>query len=77
MANEYPRLLGRFNYTTFKEGIYNIVFTPFHGSIQVVVAKNLSWKDVQEFLEDLNAITADIYQLSLDSQQFATEKVEE
>lgn len=54
--NREPRLIGRFNYLQYKKDIYTLVFVPYVGSSCQVVARNLSFEEVKELMDDLNSV---------------------
>lgn len=49
-----PRVLGRFNYITFKPGLFNILFYPYFGNTATIIARNLTREDMEQIVGELN-----------------------
>lgn len=49
-----PTVLGKFNYVTYDEKTYNILFLPFTGSSAIIVVRNLTFDEAKELVLGLN-----------------------
>lgn len=54
--DDFPKILGKFNFITVKPDLYDILFIPFIGAGAVIIAKNLSYDLMIKMREDLNAV---------------------
>lgn len=50
-----PKVIGRFNYTSYKENLYNIVFTPFREATCMIIVRNLPRGEAIALKQELNA----------------------
>lgn len=56
------KILGKFNYISYKPGLYDLLFIPFFGAGAVIIAKNMTWQEMDKLKGELNeslAITRD------------------
>ncbi len=49
-----PQVLGRFNFLSFKKDLFDVLFYPFEGSATVIIARNLTYDEMQELRTGLN-----------------------
>lgn len=49
-----PKFIGRFNYFSYTADHYNIMFVPYHSPVTVIIAKNLTWDEMNSLLRGLN-----------------------
>lgn len=54
LDRDNPKVLGQFNFLTFKKDLFNIMFIPFSGSNAIIIARNLSKEDMEITLEEFN-----------------------
>ena len=50
---------GRFNYLSVKPGIFDVIFKPIQGIVQITVAYGLTREDAVELMEELNHLIDD------------------
>lgn len=56
-----PRLLGRFNFLSYKEDSYNLLFTPYEGAACMLVARNLPRDIMENLKKGLNGALKDAH----------------
>jgi hypothetical protein len=49
-----PMILGRFNYLSYKQDSYNVIFLPFHGAYASIVARNLGKEEALAMISEFN-----------------------
>lgn len=50
----YPAILGRFNYFSYTEDLFNIMFVSYVGNNMIMVAKNLTREELNTLRKKLN-----------------------
>lgn len=61
MPNNTPKLLGRFNFLSYKEDSYNLLFTPYEGAACMLVARNLPRDIMENLKKGLNGALKDAH----------------
>jgi hypothetical protein len=51
-----PRICGRFNFISYRKNLYNVLYTGYGSQFYVKIAENLSFDEMQELKNKLNAV---------------------
>lgn len=57
LPDNIPKLLGRFNFLSYKKDSYNLLFTPYEGAACMLIARNLPREIMENLKDDLNRAT--------------------
>ena len=60
------RTLGRFNFLTVRNDVFEVIFKPMVGNIIVTVAKELTREEAVTLMSELNAIIDDFRSMSFE-----------
>lgn len=54
-----PKILGKFNFVSYKPDLFDMFFIPFYGAAAMIIARNLTRSTMEKLKEDLNGSLAD------------------
>lgn len=60
MAELEPAVMGRFNFISFRKGFYNVLFVPYQSGVNITIAKNLTFEEMDLLKNKLNKILEEV-----------------
>ena len=54
MSELTPEITGRFNYISFRKGLYSVLFLPYSSTVAITIARNLTYEEMKSLRDTLN-----------------------
>jgi hypothetical protein len=59
-----PRCLGRFNFITVKQDVFEVLFKPMIGDVMITIAKDMTREEAVTLMSELNSVIDDFRTMS-------------